>query len=436
MNLTNRNIKAMVSKTTRYIVWDDFKGFGVCIHPTGHKVFVLKYRNSQNRQVMYTIGRWGALTADQAREQAKKLVAERLDGVDPQARKKEGRAGRTVKEAAKRFDEEHISHRKPATQGQYRAILNQDILPALGKMRVDAVTENDIRALIFKIRRTHPVKSNRVRAVLSKLFALAERWGMRKQGTNPVTHVEKCKEKERHRDLKDDELAAFAAALESAEGETNNVDAVDAIRLLLFTGCRRGEVLNLKRTEVDLERGLLRLADSKTDAKAVFLNVAAIEVLKRVEERRAEEQRRDEQKRQAEAKARGEAEVIEMQPHLWVFPQLYRPEGREQRPMPEWELREVWESVRKKAGLDGDKNTKPFRIHDLRHTYASLGAAEGLSLPQIGALLGHTQSRTTERYADLVNGPNKAAAEIIGQRLLSAMSVKPKEQAEVVPIKQ
>ena len=167
--------------------------------------------------------------------------------------------------------------------------------------------------------------------------------------------------------------------------------ATAAVRLLLFTGCRLREILDLKWEYVDIERGLLLLPDTKTGQRAVVLNKPAMVVL-------------------ASLPRVGAYTVPGDDPEN-----------------PRHDLKKVWAAVSRRAGLTG------VRLHDLRHTYASFGAGSGLGLPIIGKLLGHTQAVTTERYAHLGNDPLRRASESIAGTISAAMGEPAGKEAKIVP---
>jgi len=411
--LTKTVIDSLKPGQSRYVIWDtEIAGFGLRVETTGTKTFLLKYRTAGGVTRKPTIDKYGKVTLEQARKMALDWLHEVRHGGDPSRAKQTAREekGTTINDVLETFQIEHVDSKKKNTRIQYEGLIKNEIKPAFGKRRVDEVTEADVSRLLHRVGKKYPIKANRLRAVMSKLFSFAERRGYRPRGSNPVTFIDRYREKKRHRDLNDKELKALANALNSMQDDTDNVAAIAAIRLMLFTGARRGEVLNLRWSEVDLDRAMLRLGDSKTGKKTVYLNSAARQILDGVEQ---------------------------LVGCPYVFPQQFRPKGRGWRPMPEWELREVWESIRSKAGLEGGEGVQAFRLHDLRHSFASLGAGEGLSLLQIGELLGHSpQSRTTGRYADLVNAPNVQAAEAIGKRIAKAMNAPDKEEAEVVTLHQ
>jgi integrase len=236
-----------------------------------------------------------------------------------------------------------------------------------------------------------PFQANRVVALLSKMLSLAERWGLRPDGSNPTRHVERFREKARQRYLSEAELARLGDALAESESmDLDSIEAVAAIRLLLFTGARMGEILTLRWDDVDLERRCLRLPDSKTGAKLIQLNAPALEVL-------------------ASLKQRSE----------WVLP------GKD--PKKRYvNLAKPWARISQRAELDD------VRVHDLRHSFAAVGAGAGGSLLVIGGLLGHKSAATTARYAHLSVDPLRAANEVIGSRIDAALrGTKP---ADVVPL--
>jgi len=239
--------------------------------------------------------------------------------------------------------------------------------------------------------RPTPIAANRVLALLTTMFNLAEEWGLRPDGTSPCRHIKKYKEHKRERFLSEQELARLGSTLTKKEG-TVPPSVIGAIRLLIFTGARLNEILTLQWVYVDLEQGTARLADSKTGAKTIHLNPPA----------RA---------------------VIEGLPHTkdnpYVLPGV-RPGSHLAN------IHHTWFEIRDAAKLEN------VRLHDLRHAFASFGVSSGLGLPIIGGLLGHTQTATTARYAHLSNDPLKQAAELIGQKISAAMTGTP--NAPVVDI--
>jgi integrase len=227
-----------------------------------------------------------------------------------------------------------------------------------------------------------PYQANRTLEVVSKMFNLAEEWGHRPDGTNPRKRIKKYPEQKRERFLSAGELRRVGEVLAEMEAERIEMpSAVAAVRLLMLTGCRLNEIMKLQWRDVRLRDGVLHLPDSKTGKKTVQLADAAVAVLKGV------------------ARIEGNG---------WVLPGRVE-NGRLT------DLQPFWQRLRARAGL------KDVRIHDLRHTFASVAAAEGKSLLMIGKLLGHTQEQTTRRYAHLSGGTVKAAANDVADVIATSM---------------
>jgi integrase len=299
-----------------------------------------------------------------------------------------------------------LPHKKPRSVAEDRRLIEKHILPALGSLKLEAVTEKDVSRLIHTLRET-PYQANRVRSLLSKVFAMSERWGLRPRRTNPVPFVERFKEKPRQRFLSAAELSRLGGALSEierlrgvpretincanaqlpSEGEAGlyriGPEVIGALRLLLFTGARLNEILSLRWSEVDFEGACLHLADSKTGEKTVYLGTPALEVLASL--------------------PRGE--------NPWVIAG-----GKPGSHLVN--LRKPWVKILEFAGLE------KIRLHDLRHSFASVAAGASLGLPIIGKLLGHTQAETTQRYAHLADDPLRAAAEEVGRRIAEALGNK------------
>lgn len=367
--------------------WDtELAGFALRVYPSGRKSFVITYR-ANGRQRFYTFLRYGEKTPKQARDEAKILLGRVADGEDPAADRLGGRRAATMADLGERFLREHAEVKmKPSSYRQAERHWNKIILPRLGRRKVPHVTRADIAELMTEMSDT-PTQANYTKGTLNTAFNLAEVWGWRAEGTNPCRHVKRFKLKSRERFLSEDELGRLAEALTAAEEERPEwTHAVAAIRLLVLTGCRKGEILGLRWDEVDFENRCLRLSDSKTGPKTVYLNTAALEVLAGIE--RAEDN-----------------------PH--VVP------GKK----PGTHLSGLdgpWGWIRDKAALRG------VRLHDLRHGFASVGVSSGLSLPVIGRLLGHSKIATTDRYAHLADDPVRTAAETIGSTIDAAMKRRPK----------
>lgn len=360
------------------LAWDaEVKGFGIRCQRRD-RVYVLKYRAS-GRQRWYTIGKHGSpWTPDTARREAKRVLGLVAEGKDPADKKQVDRAAPTVAALAARFLTDHVEAKtKPRTGIEYRRVVDRIVVPELGRLKVDDVRSSDVERLHLQYRAT-PYQANRLLALLSKMF----NWAGRRGDRNPCSGIQRFAEHKRRRYLSSAELNRLGAALGKAEAERfTSPFAVAAIRLLIFTGARLSEVLTLRWEHVDLERGWLNLPDSKTGAKTVYLNGAAQRLLSGL-------------------------------PRLAENPFVV-PGKRQGRHLVN--LEKPWLRIRNLAQLPD------VRLHDLRHSFASVGAGAGFGLPIIGALLGHTQAATTQRYAHLAADPLQHAADLIGQRLEDAI---------------
>jgi integrase len=308
-------------------------------------------------------------------------LVEAKDGLDPAAARSKAH-GLTVGDLADRFITVHAkTKKKPSSRVADERNLRLHIRPALGRKLVTEVARADIQKLHHDMRET-PGAANRCLALLSTMFNLAEKWGLRTDATNPVRHVERYPEKKMERFLSAEELARLGVVLAETERTSSESPmAVAAIRLLIFTGARKGEILGLRWDEINTEDATARLADSKTGAKTLFLSAPALEVISNL------------------PRVEGNPYVMAGKKPGAQFVNVDTP----------------WFRIRARAGLDD------VRIHDLRHSFASMAAADGLSLPTIGALLGHTQAATTQRYAHLAADPLKQASDLIGRRMAAAM---------------
>jgi len=419
--LTKRTADAAVPSHLRYIVWDTvLPGFGLRVASSGTKTFILRYRAKLGRSApkrFMTLGRFGPVTVDEARAKAMKIIGAVADGRDPAAMLRESRNAITVEQAVREFLAEHVSiKRKAKTLASYRYALNRHIIPKLGKRKIRDVTKMDVIKL-HTSKSSTPAAANYAVAALGSLYTWAARRGHVPEFFNPTRGIDKFRENRRERFLTTPELQRLGDALREAEttGLSWDVDetkptakhapkpnkrltvvspfAVAAIRLLLFTGCRLREILDLRWEHVDFERGVLFLPDSKTGRKTVLLGAPALRVLSGLSR---------------------------------VGPFVIAGSDPEKA---RTDLKRPWNAIRRRAGLEG------VRIHDLRHSYASVGAGAGLGLPVIGRLLGHTQPSTTARYAHLADDPLRRASETIAARIASAMGDVDRVDAEVVSIK-
>lgn len=382
--LNKRLVDALEADPDRdVVVWDsELRGFGVRVKPSGRKTYILQYRNAQGRSRRTTLGKHGVITCRKARQDALQDLAEVSRGDDPAEARQSQRKGITMRELAERYIKEHLApKRKASTVHEWRRLLRTRILPRIGNRKAAALSRNDVERLHRSLART-PTTANRVVSVISAMLGFAERRDLRPQGPNPCALIERYPEKPRERFLSPEELARLGKALNEAErAKTAHPSAILAIRLLTLTGMRRSEVLNLRWKAVDFERSCLLLEDSKTGRKRVPLAPPALQLL-------------------------AEADQSASNPYVcWGRRKNARLVG----------LQKVWERIREDAGIED------VRLHDLRHTFASFGAMEGIGLFLIGKVLGHKQASTTERYAHVGPDPVHMAASAIGERVAALL---------------
>jgi len=364
---------------TDVVVWDEaLPGFGVRVKPSGVRSYVVQYRNRlTGASKRMTIGQHGPLlTFDQAKRQARTILADAMRGLDPAEAQRSARGAPTVRDLAADYIERHaVPNKRPKGVKDDRAMLETVILPKLGKRKVAEITRRDIEALhITYVDR--PYRANRVLALLSKMFNLAVSWGWRPD--NPVRGVMRFQEEKRDRWLSDQELERLWRVLENHP----NRRAANAIQLQLLTGARLGEVLNARREAFDLERGVWTKPSHQTKQRKtehVPLSPQALDLL---------------------------TSILSEQEHgeLWLFPGNVPGQ-------PLKDIKKFWGGVMRQAGLEG------YRRHDNRHTYASHLVSGGLSLEIVGRLLGHTSPETTKRYAHLADDPLRRATEMFGAKV-------------------
>jgi integrase len=413
LKLTKRSVDALEPAQKAYFARDtDLKGFVCRVYPTGLKSWGVTYRPHPGgrgvAEKFVTLGKIGTLTPDQARQAAADILAKVRLGSDPGQERAERRKTLTVSEFLTRFDEDYIGLMVKTNTAVSHRLAVEELRAAHGNLKIDALTRNHIATLHVRMA-SRPYAANRALAVWSRAFVWGSERGFVPEGFNPAKGIQKYKEQGRERFLTSDELSRLGAVLVMAEKEglPYTVDetkskakhapkpenrlvrvhpsVVAAIRLLILTGARLREILNAKWSEVDLDRGVLRLADSKTGKKTIYLSDAAIAIVKRLTR-------------------------IEDNPYLIVGDK----EGSNRS-----DIKRPWEAIRKAADLE------ELRLHDLRHSFASFGASASLGLPIIGKLLGHTQASTTQRYAHLDADPLHRAANVIGGSILEVMNKEP-----------
>lgn len=359
------------------VIWDTkLTGFGARFQRRD-RVFVYKCRIG-NRQRWFTIGKFGhPWTVDMAENRIKIIQGEIAKDTDPAAIRDERIRNLTLKEAGDMFLETEITKKSEATQVLYRDFFERLTYPKLGMTKVAELKFSDVAALHYELRKT-PITANRVIATLSSLFTWCENHGHRSKQSNPTRGIKKFKEKSKERFLTPRELTRLGVALNRAErNKTESAYTLAAIRLLMFTGCRRNEILTLRWTNVILEQAMLALPETKTGSRTIYLSAPAIAVITSLTR-------------------------VSKNPFVIVGER----EGGHL-----VNLRKAWLRICKVARLH------QVRLHDLRHSFASIGVSGGASLPIIGKLLGHTKSSTTEKYSHLSADPVRAVNEAMGKQI-------------------
>lgn len=410
MKITKRAIDSLLGQAPGTVLRDeDLKGFQARRTSTG-LTYAFEYRAGSGRLApvrRMTIGKAGALTPEEARKQAKALSLEVAQGKDPAARKAKDKMTPTLADYATAWldaaekmalAQPEAATLRPRTISTYRSLLRRHVLPAFGKKRLDQVDGADVKHLFDKVKLTQPATANRCLEIVGSIYRNASTDLLVPRGTNPATGIAANREKLRERFLSPAELASLGQAITRAEKDgvpyqppqrdgkaqkhvpkhraPQRIDAgaAAALRLLIFTGARLREILHAEWANVDVASARLRVF-GKTGWRYIVLPAPALEVivaLPRV----------------------GRYVIASTDPEK-----------------PKADLARPWAAVSKLAGLEG------VRIHDLRHSFASVAVSGGASLPMIRALLGHTQAQTTKRYAHLADDTLKAAADAVARQI-------------------
>jgi len=399
VKLTDRFAKQAAPRGRRSPIFMDEEviGFGLQVRETGRKSFTLDYMFEGRRRRLY-IGDFPDWSTQAAREHAKLIKREIDQGIDPLAVRDERRTAPTVKHLIERYLTEHVVRLAPDSACDYRSMMMTYVMPVWGQRKVIDIRRSDVDQLLVEVakgrarphkaktkqKRLKPLRSprptpgraNRVGGAVRKMFNLAIRWEMR--ADNPAAGFIRNPENPRERFLDVTEIGRLSEVL----NEHKNQRMADVIRLLMLTGARRGEVLNATWDQFDLDRAVWTKPAHTTKQRRLHrtpISGAAVQLLRTI-------------------RARVPAECP------WVFPG--DAEGK-----PIHEIKRFWDDVRKRAKLTN------VRVHDLRHTFASLLVSGGMSLPMIGKLLGHTQVQTTQRYAHLFDDPLRVGLNQVGEML-------------------
>ena len=384
LKLTKRTVDSLSVPSGDAVFWDrDLPGFGIRVYSSGRKVWCVQVRKPSGKLKREGLGPLGKLTPDGARKKAAEIIDRLKRGLpaEPVTEVLEP----TVSELAERYIENHVRvNCKRNTVLSYVRTIKQHILPRLGNVRLSELDRSHVSDLHGSLR-DRPAQANLSVRVLSGMLRAAEKWGLVEPGRNPCRTVRRYREEPRERFLTPEEYIKLGAVLAEAESEGSIYpSSVAAIRLLMLTGCRKQEVLSLRWDDIDRSAGKIRVRDGKTGSRQVPLTPAVEVVLDSV------------QSNHSTSRSNG---------NPWVIPGKAGGKGGLKG------LDRIWRDLRERAGLSD------VRIHDLRHSYASMGLALGEGLPFIGKLLGHRKVKTTARYAHLMLDAEKASAARIGTSL-------------------
>ena len=369
-SLSDRVVDALPVEDRDVIYWDaDLPGFGVRVYATGAKAYLVQGRGPAGARRV-ALGRHGVVPAAAARQRGAEVLTRLRAGQDPVPGRRKG-GGPTVADLAERYLREHVAvHCKPLTLSKYRYVLARNVLPTLGRVPVAQLARRHVADLHYRLRAT-PVSANDAVGALSRMLNRAEAWGLVPPGRNPCRGVRRYRTRRLERFLTEHEFRRLGATLDALEAEgALPASAAAALRLLMLTGCRRGEITGLRWADVRLDRGEIELPETKTGPRTVSLSPAAVRVL---------------------------ANLPRPPGNPWVIAGA-KPGAR----LPH--ITYYWHRVRRRAGLED------VRLHDLRHSFASRALALGEPLPMIAKLLGHTKIQTTARYAHLARDSVRESA--------------------------
>ncbi len=352
---------------------DTHTGFMLEVRCSGGKTFYQRYRDSRGRQRQFKIGSPAAVTCAQARRKARAILAEATLGGDPQKKREELRSIPTLSEFVR---DSYLPFAKSAKRSWRtdETLLRLHILKRFGRFALDEITDQQVADVLKRLRDEgySTGTTNRVLILLRYMFNLAQKWGIPGADMNPTKGLKTAPDACRERFLTLEEAQRLLAVLDEDENQV----AAQAIKLLLFTGARRNEITHAKWEHVNWEQGTLLVPRSKSGRpRLIRLNSPALDVLRK---------------------------ATSSEDNPYVFPSQVT--GK-----PSPSLHFPWSRIWKMCGL------LDVRLHDLRHSFASFLVNEGVSLYVVQGLLGHTQVRTTQRYAHLADETLAGAAELVGR---------------------
>ena len=366
VRLDQRRVHALKARKSAYDLRDrDLKGFGVRVLPSGAKRYFI-HSQRRGRRFWRIVGEAGSIGADEARARAKTLLAAIREGHDAQAAATPDIAFETVGDEVFR---RYARNWKPSTLRVNRGYYRKQILPWFRGRPVGDITARDVRRWFASLHET-PVAADRSAPVLSVIMRQAEVYGYRPEGTNPCAGIRRYRRRGRERFLSTAEIRRLGKVL--ARHQADQPQAVAIIRLLLLTGCRRSEVVTLKWCSY--REGKLFLPDSKTGPRTIWLSSAARAILDGFPRK-----------------------------SVWAFPPPITDSC-----LSTVTVVRVWHSVRAEADLSD------VRLHDLRHSYASIALEHGETVLTIGRLLGHGHPATTLKYTHWADATVREAVEAVG----------------------
>ena len=367
--LNQARVDALKPRRSTYDVRDrDLKGFGIRVLPSGAKRYFI-HSQHQGRRVWKIVGKADSIGVDEAREQARTLVASMRTGIGDEGLAPPDTPFEAVAEEVFR---RYARNWKESTLKVNRVYYRKQILPWFEGRPIAGITAQDVRQWLASLHET-PVAADRSAPILSVIMREAEIYGYRPEGTNPCVGIKRYRRQGRERFLTTAEVSRLGAVL--ARHEADHPLAVAIIRLLLLTGCRKGEIVSLKWSYY--REGKLFLPDSKVGPRTVWLSSPARAIFDRLP-----------------------------RASVWVFPSP-RTNGF----LSAEALRQLWHRVRTEVDLHD------VRLHDLRHTHASMALAQGETVLTIGRLLGHRNPTTTLKYIHLSDAMVREATEVVGATL-------------------
>ena len=385
LKLTKKAIDDARATGKRYYIWDnELPGFGLSVQKTGYKSYFLDYRNSFGTARRLKLAIVGEITPDEARKKAANLKLQISQGIDPITDKQQQKKEPTLSEIAEEYIIKHaIPFKKTTSVSADQGMIKMYLLPFFNKIKIVDINRNDIKQFHYKLREKK-YTANRCIQLLSKIMNLCEEWGYRQENSNPCRGIKKYKEESRERFLNLDEIKRLHKNLDKFLQNGESPYFVALIRLLLLTGARLSEILTCKWEYINFERKVIELPDSKTGKKEIILCDRCISILKNLE-------------------------IKPENPYVIISDR--KKNHHLGKPKSNW------------ARLLIASNLNGLRIHDLRHTNASISLQAKIPIEIISKRLGHSNISTTMRYAHLADSQMRQATNDLSKTLGKAMGI-------------